>query len=836
MIAKGSTTIVNFYVTDNDGLPATGQASNISASISIDGGSAATISATISEKDSVNLPGWYEFEYTFSTAGNAFITFSCSGCVIMPWEEQVVNISASSAPSASDIADAVWTKDIDSYSYITTPGMAYKYIQGIDLSQTNIFFNVSAVKAKTDNLPASPAAVGSAMTLTSAYDAAKTASQLTSADLPSDYAKPGDAMTLTSTYDAAKTAAQAGDAMTLTSAYDAAKTASQLTSADLPSDYAKPGDAMTLTSAYDAAKTASQLTSADLSGLSTFDPTTDTVLIDATQAAGMATASGFATSSALSAVASDVSAVKAKTDNLPSNPAATGDIPSVADIQSGLAKTSDLAGLSTFDPSTDTVLIDSTQAATMQTATGFATPNDIPSDYAKPGDAMTLTNAYDAAKTASQLTTSDIPTASDIQSGLAKTSDLSGLSTFDPTTDTVLIDATQAATMTTATGFATPSDIPSVADIQSGLATKTDVSGVQTAIINAMPSTSGLATAQNVTDAKEAIIAEIPAVPNDYAKASDLSGLSTFNAATDKVTLNSTEDATLGAIKTKVDTLNNADLTGIATASDVNGAQSAIIAAMPTIPDDYAKPSDVPTVAQIQSGLAKTTDLSGLSTLTVNDIPTPPSVEQIQNGLATSANITALQTHGDSHWGISPEGEITVVVDADEIAEAVWNNDERTLTDDISTITAQDVWEYGFRSLTEYGPDISPDEPVGAVYCTPSDVERRWGINNVRQWADLENDGDEAKIQTQIDWAILAASERINSDLAASVYLLPFNPVPYAVRRFAATLAGVELFNTRAVNISREQSNGEIRTALADYSNWITSVLSNVPIVGATLK
>ena len=35
----------------------------------------------------------------------------------------------------------------------------------------------AAIQAKTDNLPASPAAVGSAMTLTSAYDAAKTASQ-----------------------------------------------------------------------------------------------------------------------------------------------------------------------------------------------------------------------------------------------------------------------------------------------------------------------------------------------------------------------------------------------------------------------------------------------------------------------------------------------------------------------------------------------------------------------------------------------------------------------------------------------------------------------------------
>lgn len=778
MIPKDTTTTVNFYVADTDGLPATGQASNITVSISIDGGTAAAISATISEKDSTNLPGWYAFEYTFNTAGNAFITFTCSGCIIMPWEEQIVEISVSSAPSASDIANAVWTKDIDSYSYSTTPGMAYKYIKGDSAVLANVSLGI--------------------------------------ADIPADVWNYSSGRTITNT---------------------------------IPSV-------------------------ADIQ-------------------------SGLATSTALSAVASDVAAVKVKTDNLPASPAATGDIPSVASIQSGLAKTSDLSGLSTFDPTTDTVLIDATQAAGMTTATGFATPSDIPSTSAIStavwtADVRSLTPlavAYIASQVwegkvayATPSDVSDVVRTIGASLGLLEehgdsawaTANVSGLSTFDPSNDTVTIDSTQAATMTTATGFATASDISSaVADLEtygdnhwtgggsgggataaeiwnysghggrtltasptdvSTLATKTDLSNVQTAITGAMPSTSGLATAQNVTDAKEAIIAEIPTVPNDYAKASDLSGLSTFNAATDKVTLNSTEDATLGAIKTKVDTLNNADLTGIATVSDVSGAQSAIIAAMPTIPDDYAKPSDVPTVAQIQSGLAKTSDLSGLSTLTVNDIPTPPSVEQIQNGLATSANISALQAHGDSHWGISPEGEITVVVDADDIAEAVWNNDERTLTDDISTITAQEIWEYGSRTLTQYGPDISPDEPVGAVYCTPSDVERRWGINNVRQWADLENDGDNAKIQTQIDWAILAASERINSDLAASVYLLPFNPVPYAVRRFAATLAGVELYNTRAVNISRDQSNAEIRTALADYSNWITSVLSNVPIVGATLK
>lgn len=47
----------------------------------------------------------------------------------------------------------------------------------VGLAGANLDTQLSAINSKTTNLPASPAAVGSAMTLTSAYDAAKTAAQ-----------------------------------------------------------------------------------------------------------------------------------------------------------------------------------------------------------------------------------------------------------------------------------------------------------------------------------------------------------------------------------------------------------------------------------------------------------------------------------------------------------------------------------------------------------------------------------------------------------------------------------------------------------------------------------
>ena len=120
---------------------------------------------------------------------------------------------------------------------------------------------------------------------------------------------------------------------------------------------------------------------------------TGTVTINSTQAGT------FATSSALSAVASNVSAVKAKTDNLPTEPASVGNVttaqeaiiaamPDVSGLSTFNAETDAVnvssssanairAGLSTFDPTKSYVIINPPQAATMQTATGFATPANV---------------------------------------------------------------------------------------------------------------------------------------------------------------------------------------------------------------------------------------------------------------------------------------------------------------------------------------------------------------------------------------------------------------------------------------------------------------------------
>ena len=122
----------------------------------------------------------------------------------------------------------------------------------------------------------------------------------------------------------------------------------------------------------------------------------------------------------------------------------------------------DLSGLSTFDPSTDTVTIDSTQAATLATAAALATVGDnvtairaktdnLPATPAATGDAMTLTSAYDAAKTASQFDPDNTAVTIDSASVAAVRY---GLSRFDPEVDAVTIATAQASTLATATAQA----------------------------------------------------------------------------------------------------------------------------------------------------------------------------------------------------------------------------------------------------------------------------------------------------------------------------------------------------------------------------------------------
>ena len=110
--------------------------------LSKSGGTGAIATGAITIVDAVNNPGWYQI--TLSTTETNTL-----GDLIL-----------SATATGADPADRLLVVELATLSNVDT--------------------EVDAIKQKTDNLPASPAATGAAMTLTSAYDSAKTAASQTS--------------------------------------------------------------------------------------------------------------------------------------------------------------------------------------------------------------------------------------------------------------------------------------------------------------------------------------------------------------------------------------------------------------------------------------------------------------------------------------------------------------------------------------------------------------------------------------------------------------------------------------------------------------------------------
>ncbi len=148
------------------------------------GGAGATATGAVTAVDATNNPGWYKI--TLSTTET----------------NTLGDLVLSATATGADPTDRLLVVELATLSNVDT--------------------EVDAIKAKTDNLPASPAAVGSNMgtvvsvtsgvTLASNQDIRNitgTLPNVTLAATQGSYApaKAGDAMNLTSAYDAAKTAA-----------------------------------------------------------------------------------------------------------------------------------------------------------------------------------------------------------------------------------------------------------------------------------------------------------------------------------------------------------------------------------------------------------------------------------------------------------------------------------------------------------------------------------------------------------------------------------------------------------------------------------------------------
>ncbi len=111
-------------------------------------------------------------------------------------------------------------------------------------------------------------------------------------------------------------------------------------------------------------------------------------------------------------------------------------------------------------------------------------------------------------------------------------------------------------------------------------------------------------------------------------------------------------------------------------------------------------------------------------------------------------------------------------------------------------------------------------------YIVKSNIEAIYGVDNVAQWSNLDNDDAQANT-TRIDDAISYGEAYIDDAFRNGAYKLPIigttGSVPRIVIDMAAKMAGVWLYNTRRIH---NRSADEVGQIIQGHQDEVDSLLN----------
>jgi phage gp36-like protein len=107
------------------------------------------------------------------------------------------------------------------------------------------------------------------------------------------------------------------------------------------------------------------------------------------------------------------------------------------------------------------------------------------------------------------------------------------------------------------------------------------------------------------------------------------------------------------------------------------------------------------------------------------------------------------------------------------------------------------------------------------------DIENIFGIQNVRQWADLDNDGDTILIQTRINNHLADSLDYLYSRLRGRYSgLLPFSNPPRLIKHLNALDAGIRLFDGRLIVANDPPGQDQVGKHRKQYKRQLREILS----------
>lgn len=108
-------------------------------------------------------------------------------------------------------------------------------------------------------------------------------------------------------------------------------------------------------------------------------------------------------------------------------------------------------------------------------------------------------------------------------------------------------------------------------------------------------------------------------------------------------------------------------------------------------------------------------------------------------------------------------------------------------------------------------------------YSTDNDLYLAFGRDNIRGWADVQNNGIQADIDDRIEWAREEAHDELNSRLAAGPYSMPVAAPPRMLIRIEAYLAGILLNESRSIT-DVEEDAGDLKNFIKRIDKFVNGI------------
>jgi hypothetical protein len=343
---------------------------------------------------------------------------------------------------------------------------------------------------------------------------------------------------------------------------------------------------------------------------------------------------------------SDISAIKAKTDNLPASPAAVSDIPT-ADIAAIKASTDNLPS----DPADQSLVESAISALSIPTVVQIRTEMD--------SNSTKLANLDATISSRSTLTTGDLPSVPSAASvASAVRTELTELSNLDASVSSRLASA----------DYTAPTSAPTAAAVASAVRTElTEISNLDASVSSRLASASYTAPANSDISAIKSKTDSLPASP---AAVSDIPTTAQIATAVEGSLLNEADgQAVLNAIVGAIGNQNLSEVSLVAAVRadlernggkliNLDAAISSRLAAA-----DYSAPTSAPTAASVATAVwsAATKEITGGTVTTLTNSPDVPTEAEIASQVRTELSVELGRIDAAVSSRLAPSGTLATV-------------------------------------------------------------------------------------------------------------------------------------------------------------------------------